>query len=58
MTYHAGYSDHKFGLMELELENIMKQTKLHKFESGYWKLYTSVLEDRDFMLNFVKHWDI
>ena len=57
MTHHAGYSDHKFCLMELELENIMKQPKLHKFDSGYWKLNTSVLEDRDFMLNFGKHWE-
>ena len=57
MTHHAGYSDHKFAIMELELENIMKLPKLHKFESGFWKLNTAVLEDKDFMLNFDKHWE-
>ena len=56
MSHHAGYSDHKFGVMELDLENIARLPKKLKFDSGYWKLNNQILNDQDFMLNFDKLW--
>ena len=56
MAHHTGYSDHKFGLMELSLPNILKIPKQIKYDSGYWKMNSAILEDRDFQLNFDKLW--
>ena len=56
MSHHAGSSDHKFGLLELELKNVERLPAKHHFESGYWKLNTAVLEDKDFQLNFSMLW--
>ena len=56
MSHHAGYSDHKFGIMELALENIARLPKKLKFDSGFWKLNNQIMEDQDFMLNFEKLW--
>ena len=57
MTHHAGYSDHKFGMMELALDNITRLPSRVRFDSGFWKLNTQILTDRDFLLNFGKLWD-
>ena len=56
MSHHAGSSDHKFGLLELELNDVERLPAQHNFESGYWKLNTAVLEECDFQLNFKELW--
>ena len=57
MSHHAGYSDHKFGLMELAMDNITRMPRKDKFDSGYWKLNNDILNDPDFQLNFDKLWE-
>ena len=57
MTHHVGYSDHKLGLLEINLAQITRLPKQVRFGSGYWKLNNKVLLDQDFMLNFNKLWD-
>ena len=57
VSHHVGQSDHKLGIMELSLPDILKVPKQLKYDSGYWKLNTAVLDDRDFQLNFGKLWE-
>ena len=56
MSHHASYSDHKFGMLELDMENVTRLPKRLTFDSGYWKLNNQILKDEDFMLNFGKLW--
>ena len=57
MSHHAGYSDHKLGLLEIKLNEITRLPRQVKFDSGFWKLNNQILTDPDFMINFNIVWD-
>ena len=57
VSHHAGYSDHKYVVLELNLPDVKKLPKKLLHDSGFWKLNTAVLDERNFMVNFKALWE-
>ena len=58
VSHHAGYSDHKYVVMEMNMPDISKLPRKLTRDSGFWKLNTAVLDERNFMLNFTALWEV
>ena len=57
MAHYAGFSDHKLGILRLELKNVDRLPELLSFGPSYFKMNCSILEDVEFQNNFDKMWD-
>ena len=58
LSHHPFMSDHSYVRLEIRLPEITTRRRVKKnFDSGFWKLNTTVLEEEDFLPEFQIMWD-